>query len=100
MIERIIGIGRCSGMEMNMEKPNVMRNSRQLSPIQIIVGKKQQGNVEYFNYVGSMITCDTRCTLEIKSKTVMKKTAEDKEKNLFTRKLDINLRKKLVNCYI
>ena len=64
-----------------------------------MVGKTQQGNVEYFIYMGSMVTYDARCTREIKSKTVMKKAAFDK-KNLFTRKLDINLRKKLVNCYI
>jgi len=30
----------------------------------------------------------------------MKKTAFDKKKSLFTRKLNINLRTKLVNCYI
>ena len=87
-------------MEMNVEKYNVMRNSRQPSPMQIMVDKKQQGNLEYFSYVGSMITYDARCTWEIKSKTVMKKAAFDKKKNLFTGKLDINLRKKLVNCYI
>ena len=100
MIERLIGIGRCNRMEMNVEKYNVMRNSRQPSPMQIMVDKKQQGNLEYFSYVGSMITYDARCTWEIKSKTVMKKAAFDKKKNLFTGKLDINLRKKLVNCYI
>jgi hypothetical protein len=48
-----------------------------------------------------MITYDARCTREIKSRTVIKKAAFDKKKkNLFTRKLDINIRKKLVNCYI
>jgi len=85
---------------MNVEKYNVMRNSRQPHSIQIMVGKKQQGNVEYFNYVGNMIIYDARCTREIKSRTVMKKATFDKKSNLFTRKLDINLRKKLVNCYI
>jgi hypothetical protein len=87
-------------MEMNVENPKVMKNSRQRSPMQIMVGKKQQGNVECFNYVCSMITYDARCTREIKSRVVMKKAAFDKKKNLFARKLDINLRKKLGNCYI
>jgi len=47
-----------------------------------------------------MITYDARCTREIKSRTVMKKAAFDKKQNLFARILDVNLRKKLENCYI
>jgi hypothetical protein len=40
------------------------------------------------------------CTREIKSRIAMAKTAFNKKKNLFTNKLDLNLRKKLVKCYI
>jgi hypothetical protein len=57
-------------------------------------------NVEYFNHFGSMITNDARCTSEIKSRTAMAKAAVSKQNNLFTSKLDSNLRKKLVKCYI
>jgi hypothetical protein len=48
-----------------------------------------------------MITNDARCTREIKSRIAMAKAAfNKKKKNLFTSKLDLNLRKKLVKCYI
>jgi hypothetical protein len=47
-----------------------------------------------------MITNDARCTREIKSRIAMAKSAFSKKKNLFTSKLDLNLRKKLVKCYI
>jgi hypothetical protein len=57
-------------------------------------------NVEYFNYLGSIITNDARCTRENKSRIAMAKTAFNKKKNLFTSKLELNLRKKLVKCYI
>jgi hypothetical protein len=40
------------------------------------------------------------CTCEIKSRIAMAKAAFNKKKNLFTSKLDFNLRKKLVKCYI
>ena len=46
------------GMEVNMGKTTVMRISRQPSPIKIKADKKQLKNVEYFNYLGSMITND------------------------------------------
>jgi hypothetical protein len=66
MIDRLIEIGRCYGMEMNVEKIKVMRISRQPYPIRIMIDQKQLENVEYFNYLSSMIT-NVRCTREIKS---------------------------------
>jgi hypothetical protein len=47
-----------------------------------------------------MITNDARCTREIKSRIVMAIASFNKKKTLFTSKLDLNLRKKLVKCYI
>jgi hypothetical protein len=100
MIDKVIEIGRCYGMEMNVEKTKVMRISRQPSPVTIMIDQKQLENVEYFKYLGSMLSNDGRCTCEIKSRIVMAKAAFNKKKTLFTSKLDLNLRKKLVKCYI
>jgi hypothetical protein len=47
-----------------------------------------------------MITKDARCTREIKSRIAKSKAAFNKKKTLFTSKLDLNLRKKLVKCYM
>jgi hypothetical protein len=99
-IDRLIEIGRRYGMEINVEKTNVMRISRQPYSIKIMINQKQLENVEYFSYLGSMITNYTRCTREIKSRISMAKAAFNKKKNLFTSKLDLNLGKKLVKCYI
>jgi hypothetical protein len=54
---------------------------------------KQLENVEYFNYLGSMITNGASCTREIEYRIAMAKAAFNKKKNLFTIKLDLNLRK-------
>jgi hypothetical protein len=43
---------------------------------------------------------DGRCTYEIKFRIAMAKVTFNKKKTLFTSKLDLNLRKKLVKCYI
>ena len=53
-----------------------------------------------FNYLGSMLTNDGRCTCEIKGRIVMAKAAFNKKRALFTSTLDLKLRKKLVKCYI
>jgi hypothetical protein len=84
-------------MEMDAIKTKVMRISRQASPVQIMIDQTQWENVEYFNYLGSMMTNDARCTCDIKSRIAMAKAAFNKKKALFTTsKLDLNLRKKLV----
>jgi hypothetical protein len=80
---------------MNMKKTKVMRISRQAAAMKIMIDQKQLENVEYFNYLGSMITSDARCTREIKFRIAMAKAAFNR-KTLFTSNLDLNLRKKLV----
>jgi hypothetical protein len=47
-----------------------------------------------------MITNDARCAREIKSRIAIAKAAFNRKKTLFTSKLDLNLRKKLVKCNI
>jgi len=65
-----------------------------------MIDKKQLENVECFKFLGSMLTNDGRCTCEVKSRITMAKAAFSKKKTLFTSKLDLNLRKKLIKCYI
>ena len=96
MIDKLMETGRYYGMEMNLEKTKVMRISRQPSPVTITIDQKQLENVKCFKYLGSVLTDDGRCTCEIKSRIAMAKAAFNKKNNLFTSKLDLNLRKKLV----
>ena len=48
--------------------------------------EKQPKNVEYFNYLGSMIINDARYTCYIKSRIVTAKLAFNKKKSLFISK--------------
>jgi len=77
-----------------------MRISRQPFPVKIMIDQKQLETVESFKYLGSMLTNDGRCTCEIKSRIAMAKAAFIKKRALFTSTLDLELRKKLVKCYI
>jgi replicative superfamily II helicase len=56
--------------------------------------------VGYLNYSGKIITNGARCAREIKSRIAMIKASFNRKKIFSTKKLDVNLRKKLVNCYI
>jgi len=74
--------------------------SRQPYPVTITIEQKQLDNVKCFKYLGNMLTDDGRSTCEIKSRISMAKAAFNKKKYLLTSKLDLNLRKKLVKCYV
>jgi hypothetical protein len=50
--------------------------------------------------LGSMTTNAARCMCEIISRIAMAKSAFDKLKNVYSTKLDLNLRKTLFKCYI
>jgi len=85
-------------MEMNVKK--VMIISRQPFPVKIMIDQKQLENVGSFKYLNRMLTNDGRCTCEIESSIAMAKAAFNKMRALFINTLDINVRKKLVKCYI
>ena len=60
---------------------NVMRISRQPYTVQCMLDQQQQlENVVHFIYVGGMITNDTRCICEIKSRIATAKAAFNKKK--------------------
>jgi len=77
-----------------------MRISRQPFPVKIMIDQKQLENVDSFKYLGSILTNDGRCTCEIKCRIAMAKAAFNKKRALFTSTLDLELRKKLVKCYV
>ena len=59
-----------------------------------MVESKQPENMEYYNYLGSMITNDARCTREIKFRIAMVKAAFNNKKTQFTSQVDLNIRQK------
>ena len=56
--------------------------------------------MEFYNYLGNTITNDARRTREMKSRIAVAKAALNNKKVPFTSKLNLNVRNKLVKCYI
>ena len=59
-----------------------------ISSITTAKDQKQLENVEYFKYVGSMLTNEGRCTCEIKCRIAMAKAAFNTKRALFIGTLD------------
>jgi len=68
VIDSLIGIGKCYVMEVEDWKSKVMRISRQQSPVQTMINRKQMENVEHFSCLDSTITSDARCGCEMQSR--------------------------------
>jgi hypothetical protein len=55
-----------------------------------MIDQKQWENLEYFNYLGSMTTNNTRCTSESKSRIAMAKASFNKKKT-FHQQVGLNI---------
>ena len=86
-------------MEMNVEKSKMIGISKQASPIHMMVDQTQPENMEYLNYVRSIITNDARCTQEVKSRISIA-NAFQQEEGSFRQKFGLNLRKKQLECRV
>jgi len=61
-----------------------------------MMDQKQLDNLEYFDCLDSIIASGAICTREIESKIALAKQHSTK----FISKLDLNVRKNLVKCYM
>ena len=89
VIGRLIEIGRWYGKEISGDETKAMGIWRESWPLQVVVDQKQLESV------------DSRCTREIQPRIAMAKSVFNTKRNIFTSKLESDLRgKKLVKCYI
>jgi len=65
-----------------------------ISSITTVKDQKQLQNVEYFKYLGSMLTNEGRCTSEIKCRIAMAKAAFNTKRALFIGTLDSKIEEK------
>jgi hypothetical protein len=82
-------------VEKNVKKIKVVRISRQLSPIQILINQNQPENVKHSIYLSTMITDDARSTSEIHSGIDIAKVVFNKMKPFFTSKMDLKLKEEI-----
>ena len=68
--------------------------------MQIKVNNRELKEVYHFKYLGSVLTRDGYCTREIKMRIAIVKEAFKRKMSLLTSKLNIELKKKLVRCYV
>jgi hypothetical protein len=82
------------------EKTKLIRISRQPSTVHILIDEKQLDIVEYLYYMQSLVTDGAICILRNSIQDFHVRSSILEKEDLFISKLDLNLRNKLVKCYI
>ena len=83
---------------MKVGVTKVIGMTRWPSSLLIMTDLKQINDMEYFNYLGSMITNNVRCTRAKLNTRLLWQRQHSTRRRLFINKLDLNLRKKLLKC--
>ena len=100
MVNRLVDAGRKYGIKINIDKSQIMRVSRSNEILQIKVNTRELKKVDHFKRLGKVLTGDGYCTREIKMRIVIAKEAFNRKISLLTSKINIELREKLIRCYV
>ena len=94
---------REAGLEMNAKKTKTMVFSKTADTpsANLTIDNTEIEQVRSFKYLGAIITDDCRTETEIKTRIGTTKQKFSEMKSLLTsKKVSLNLRKKILNCYI
>src|SRR6476661_8787275 len=88
-------------MKTNIKKTKAMVGSRDRGErVNITVEGQSVEQVSKFRYPGSLISEDGRCLDDVKTRILMAKDAFNKRKELLTRSIRVDLRKRLVKTLV
>jgi hypothetical protein len=102
MMDRLNMISTEYDMKINIKKTKAMRISKggKKAILKITLNGEEIEHVEKFCYLGSMVTDDARCHVEIKRRIAMGKDAFNKRWELLRGKLNMNLKKRMVKTLV
>ena len=89
MVKKLVDTGRKYGMEINIDKSQVMRVSTSNESWQIKVNNRELKKVDYFKQTGSVLTRYGYCRREVKTRIVIEKEALNRKITLFKSKVNI-----------
>jgi len=88
-------------MKINARKTKVMRISRHGGgSVTIVIGGQQVEQVKQFQYLGTIISENGYCIAEVKKRIAMAKEAFKKHRELLTKSLSMNVRKRIVKAMV
>ena len=100
IMDRLNDTAKAFDMKINVDKTKVMKVSRNGGEINISIDGQKVEQVSKFKYLGAWITEDGRSEVEIRTRIGMAKDAFNKRKELLTRGMSKEVKKKIVKTVI
>ena len=101
LMDGLVETAKRYDMKVNVKKTKVMRISRKgHGTINITIEGQQVEQVSKFKYLGSWITADGYCDTEIRARIGMAKHAYSCRKELLTRRMSRNVKKKIMKTIV
>ena len=101
LMDSLVMVAKDYNMRINVKKTKVMKVCRKGDgAVNITLEGQKVEQVMKFKYLGSWITADGRCELEVKSRIGMAKAAFAKRKELLTKKMNRCVKKKIIKTVI
>jgi len=101
MLNKIQETTKRFGMKINIGKTKTMVIEKDKRKLEIEIGGKKIEKVQWFKYLGQIITEDARNEREVRARIAMaKKAFRDKQRMLASKNVDVNTRKRIIRCYI
>ena len=101
IMDKLNDTGRKYGMKINLKKTKVMRISHTTNKnVKITIDGTRIEAVTEFKYLGSIITDDGRCAIEVKRRIAKAKSAFKDNEKFLTSNANLTLRKRLVKSIV
>jgi len=101
IVQKIADICNVYGMEINVKKTKTMViNKTGNVPCSITVNNTALEQASQYKYLGSWITEDGKCEMDIKTRIGMAKDAFWKHTELLRGNINLQTKKRMLNCYV
>jgi hypothetical protein len=101
LMDGLVDTAKVYDMKVNVKKTKVMRVSREGGgEMKIVIEGSIVEQVSNFKYLGSYITDNGRCEVEIKTRIALAKDAFMKRKELLTKRMKRELKKKIIKTVV
>jgi len=101
IVQKIADICNVYGMEINVKKTKTTAISKTGNVLcSITVNNTALEQVSQYKYLGSWITEDGKCKMDIKTRIGMAKNAFWKHKELLRGNINLQTKKRMLNCYV
>ena len=101
ILDKVVESSERKGLSINCKKTECISKQKTAKQCKILIGDIPIKQIQKFNYLGSMLTADGKCDLEIRRRIGMAKDAFQKLGSIMKNiKISVATKIRMLNCYV